>query len=121
VYLAMRSSPVQIAASGRKPSAPFVHFASALRTCAAAPQALTGGTGHAHARHLRPAIRTREAPEIDAPSILDNRPVDDEASTEYKKSHHDQVNRRLHRDLRSSPPSQWPGRRGRVALRASHD
>jgi hypothetical protein len=89
--------------SGRKPSAPFVHLASALRTRAAAPQALAGRTGRAHSRHLRPAIRTREAPEIDAPPILDNCPVDDEASTQYKKCHHDDVNRRLHRLHRNLP------------------
>src|SRR5665213_2807980 len=56
-------------------------------------------------------IRTREAPEIDAPPILDNRPVDDEASTQYKKSHHDDVSRRLHRLHRDLPIlSAKPGR-----------
>src|SRR5262249_52348755 len=63
---------------GRAPP-PFIHVASALLARVSAPQPFV--YGRRFARHWcgRSALWARYAFEIDAPSVLDDRPMDDEA------------------------------------------
>src|ERR1700681_2682871 len=80
----------------RYPPTPFVEFAFACGARVAAPHRLLPRGGHPHPPHHSSAVRTSHAAKIDAPPVLDDRPVD------YQHQSDGKPNEKCNSDVRFS-------------------